>query len=372
MQRNGPSPHALRQRLLRWFDQAKRALPWRGTKDPYRVWLSEIMLQQTRVPVVVPYYRRFLKQFPTVDRLACARSILKYWAGLGYYSRARNLHKAAKQIVREHGGKFPRRLEDALILPGIGPYSARAILSIAYGEPLAVVDGNVARVLVRVFRLRDSDATNRARLQPLADRLVSPRRPGEFNQALMELGSTICLPKTPRCELCPLEKLCTARRAGVERQIPLRQKKRPRPRVELDVLVVERDGKVLMMRETRGYFSGLWHFPYASGKNRKNHRSSAIGGGPDVGLPVARVEHVTTMRDLVLRVYHSPVKSRCCAAREEKHSHTRWVRLNQVHRLGVGAATRKIAALLQERRRRQNRERVGGRRQVAPRELRLL
>src|SRR3989338_2709478 len=174
---------ALRQRLLDWFDRHRRDLPWRRTRDPYRIWLAEIMLQQTRVPVVVPYYERFMQSFPTVRKLARARleRVLGHWSGLGYYQRARHLHRAAKQLVREHGGRFPRTLEAALALPGVGAYTARAVLSIAYRQPVALVVGNVARVLARVFLRRDAAPDNRAAFQALAARLVARRRPGDFN-----------------------------------------------------------------------------------------------------------------------------------------------------------------------------------------------
>lgn len=336
-----PKPAVLQDRLLAWFDRHRRDLPWRRTRDPYCIWLAEIMLQQTRVPVAIPYYERFLRAFPTVEKLARAplERVLRLWAGLGYYQRARHLHQAAKKIVREHGGRFPRRLEAALALPGVGAYTARAVLSIAYRKPVAVVDGNVARVLARVFLLKNADITNRAAFQALADRGVSRRRPGDFNQALMELGSTICLPRIPRCAVCPLEKLCAARRAGVERHLPRRLPKRARPRVTLTVVVPCRNGRVLLVRETRGLFSGLWHFPYLRGK-KAAALARALGGD---GLHrVATVEHQTTMRDLVLRVYETP-------AAVSFNGRSRWVRPAQAARLGLGAATWKIlAAMMRE------------------------
>jgi len=295
---------ALRQRLLGWFDRHRRDLPWRRTRDPYRIWLAEIMLQQTRVPVVVPYYERFIQSFPTVRKLARARleRVLGHWAGLGYYQRARHLHRAAKQLVREHGGRFPRTLGAALALPGVGAYTARAVLSIAYRQPTAVVDGNVARVLARVFLRRDADPDNRAAFQALADRLVARRRPGDFNQALMELGSTVCLPR--------------------------------RPRLALSVLVPRCDGRVLLVREQKGLFSGLWHFPYARGRTP---RLLAKALGADGVRYVATLTHETTMRDLVLRV-HTGDASREVAL----DGQARWVGAAQAARLGIGAATRKI------------------------------
>jgi len=334
---------AIRSRLLGWFDRHQRDLPWRRTRDPYRIWLAETMLQQTRVPVVVGYYQRFLRTFPTVRKLARARMdrVLRLWAGLGYYQRARNLHRAARAIVREHGGKFPRRLEAALALPGVGAYTARAVLSIAYQEPVAVVDGNVARVLLRLFRLRDADSNNRVALQPLADRLVDPRRPGDFNQALMELGSTVCLPRRPRCGECPLEKLCAARQAGVEQQIGIRRQRRARPTVALSVVVARRGGRVLVTRETGGYFSGLWHFPYAKGV-RMNGLARSLGAN---GIrPLVRFTHQITMRDLDLRVY----EARSVRNGEAMPAGARWVRPQQVAQLGIGAATRKVVALLEK------------------------
>lgn len=333
---------SIRRSLLRWFDTHKRDLPWRQTKDSYRIWVAEIMLQQTRVPTVIPYYHRFLRAFPSVQKLARARlgSVLRLWAGLGYYSRARNLHAAAKSLVREHGGRFPGTLEQALALPGIGPYTARAILSIAYKKPVAVVDGNVARVLVRLFRLRGADPNDRRSLQPLADRLLDPHRPGDFNQALMELGSTICLPRIPRCSACPLEKLCAARQAGVERKIGLRRDKRARPTTTLNVLVARKDGHVLLVREPDGVFSGLWHFPYTTGSSPK---ALAKQLSVRAHRPMGTFTHEMTARHLVLRVYEASANGAAALPGG------RWVRPQDVPHLGVGAATRKIAEGLEGR-----------------------
>lgn len=328
---------------MEWFDAHKRELPWRRTRDPYRIWLAEIMLQQTRVPAAIPYYQRFLRAFPTVERLVRAPldRVLRYWAGLGYYQRARNLHAAAKKIVNAHGGRFPRTLEAALALPGVGPYTARAVLSIAYQRPLAVVDGNVTRALIRLFYLSDANPNDRAALQPLADRLLARDRPGDFNQALMELGSTLCLPRIPRCAECPLEEICAARRAGVERKLPERRPHRRRPQVKLSVVVLRRQGKVLLNRETGGYFSGLWHFPYSVGR-RPDELARRLGGSATRLL--LTFTHQTTMRDLLLRVY----EARADGALGAPMKHRRWVSPAALARLGIGAATRKIAALLEK------------------------
>ncbi len=333
----------IRRTLLRWYDAHKRNLPWRRTRDPYRIWIAEIMLQQTRVPTVVPYYQRFLHAFPTVQKLARARlgSVLRLWAGLGYYSRARHLHQAAKKIVREHGGRFPETLEEALALFGVGPYTARAILSIAYQKPVAVVDGNVARVLVRLFHLRDADPNDRATLQPMADQLVDARRPGDFNQALMELGSTVCLPRVPRCADCPLVKLCAARQAGVERTLGLRPARRVRPTTKLSVLVPRRNGRLLLVREPNGVFSGLWHFPYSELRSPARLARQLGATRPRY---LETIEHEMTARNLILNVYEARLASDGATPLPG-----RWVPIKDIARLGVGAATRKIAAALENR-----------------------
>ena len=198
-----------RAALLAWYRQNRRNLPWRRTQDPYRIWLSEIMLQQTRVAAVIEHYARFLQRFPTVQSLAPARevSVLALWSGLGYYRRARNLHAAAKTVMRDHGGEFPRTSKALLDLPGIGRYTAAAIASIAYGEPSAVVDGNVERVISRL----SGDTLGGEPVWQIAGNLLSPEHPGDFNQAMMELGAVMCLPAQPKCLECPVRKFCRLR-----------------------------------------------------------------------------------------------------------------------------------------------------------------
>jgi A/G-specific adenine glycosylase len=221
---------AFRKNLLGWFRLYQRDLPWRRTKDPYRVWLSEIMLQQTRVAAVIPYYERFLARFPDVHALASAprEEVLRLWSGLGYYSRARNLQHAAQKIVAKHGGVFPRDENDALALPGIGCYTAAAILSIAYGAKHAVLDGNVARVLARIFAVHGDlrDARRWRSLQQSADALLDSKSPSDWNQAMMELGATLCTPQSPQCLLCPVTQFCQARELGIADSLPARRKKR--------------------------------------------------------------------------------------------------------------------------------------------------
>ncbi|RME41626.1 MAG: A/G-specific adenine glycosylase, partial [Planctomycetota bacterium] len=231
-------PSALRARirraLLRWYDRHARDLPWRRRRhDPYAQWVAEIMLQQTRVETVIRYYERFLRRFPDVNRLAAARhdTLLKYWEGLGYYRRALHMHEAARRIVKEGNG-LPASAEAWRRLPGIGEYTAAAVASIAFGEPVAAVDGNVARVLARLFGVTDAVAPSegRRRIRGIADRLVSPSRPGDFNQAWMDLGSMVCTPRGPRCDVCPLASCCrSAHRVETVGRLPRRGRHRPLP-----------------------------------------------------------------------------------------------------------------------------------------------
>src|SRR3989475_2738844 len=227
---NGGDLVTFRKQLLGWFRQFQRDLPWRRTKDPYRIWLSEIMLQQTRVAAAIPYYERFLQRFPDVHSLATApqEEVLRLWSGLGYYSRARNLQKAAQQIIAKHKGQFPTRLDDALALPGIGNYTAAAILSIAYDEKQAVLDGNVARVLARLSAIRGDlrESQRWQKLQKTADSLLEPKSPGDWNQAMMELGATLCAPKSPQCLLCPVAQFCEGRKQRIAEFLPEKRRKR--------------------------------------------------------------------------------------------------------------------------------------------------
>jgi len=217
-----------RRDLLAWYDSCRRDLPWRASRDPYRVWLSEIMLQQTRVAAVIDHYHEFLRRFPTVQKLAAAReaSVLAAWSGLGYYRRARLMHAASKVIVREFGGRFPSTAKDLLELPGIGRYTAAAIASIAFDEPVAVVDGNVERVLQRISGQRSAGE----RLWTIANRLLDTKRPGDFNQAMMELGATVCTPRAPACLTCRVREMCATRGelGALTKSMPQKKRKRNR------------------------------------------------------------------------------------------------------------------------------------------------
>ena len=251
-----PPPIGLSRTLLTWYSRHRRPLPWRENRDPYRVWVSEIMLQQTRVGAVIEHYEQFLKQFPSLEALASARraSVLAAWSGLGYYRRARNLHAAAKLLVCRGKGNFPQTSEQWEELPGIGRYTAAAIASIAFDEPRAAVDGNVQRVLVRLLGERRPPRA----LWQAAQQLVDPTRPGDFNQAMMELGATICTPSSPRCPKCPIESFCRSRGAAE----PARQKLRPHRR-EIAYGLARTEHAVLLIRRDQGLsqMPGMWELP---------------------------------------------------------------------------------------------------------------
>ena len=260
----GRSALPFRRALLAWYDSVRRNLPWRESADFYRVWLSEVMLQQTRVEAVIPYFHRFLERFPDIQALADAPEpdVLAAWSGLGYYSRARNLHRAAKQVAAQG---VPASHDGVLSLPGAGPYTAAAISSIALGLPHAAVDGNVIRVLSRLPNdaAEVSSPRTRARFAAEAQRLLDTRRPGDFNQAMMELGATVCLPRTPLCPECPVQRFCAGREAGRERELPVKLKKQEVTEIALDLLVILRDGAVFLVRrdDAERRLASFWELP---------------------------------------------------------------------------------------------------------------
>ncbi|MBR2661426.1 MAG: A/G-specific adenine glycosylase [Clostridia bacterium] len=266
--------------LLAWYDRCARVLPWRGIHDAYRTWVSEAMLQQTRVETVLSYYPRFLERFPTLPSLASAseEDVLKAWEGLGYYSRARNLWKGAKQVVDEYGGILPRDPEKLRRICGIGPYSAGAISSIAYDVPVPAVDGNVIRVISRLYGIR-TDALEKethGRIEKLAAGLVPADRPGDHNQAVMDLGATVCVPGTPDCNRCPLSSFCEAFHAGDAAELPVLPKAKPQKVIPYTVLLILSSGRVLMRMRTEKLLQGLWCFPMIEGQHSPEELQSLI------------------------------------------------------------------------------------------------
>lgn len=271
MDKNAEQLKKLPQPLLAWYDENRRILPWREEVSAYRTWVSEIMLQQTRVTAVLPYFARFMEAFPTVGALAQAdtEKLMRLWQGLGYYSRARNLQKTAQIIARDYGGVFPQTYKEIAALPGIGDYTAGAILSIAFGQSVPAVDGNVLRVAARIIGSERNvlDTKNRALFREWMAECMPIDRPGAFNQALMDLGATVCLPNgVPLCEDCPAKDFCTAHREGREAQLPVREKKIEKRIEHLTVFILRRgDAIALRKRPENGLLAGLWEYPHVSG-----------------------------------------------------------------------------------------------------------
>jgi A/G-specific adenine glycosylase len=304
-----------RRALLAWYDQNRRVLPWRKTRDPYYVWISEIMLQQTRVAAVVPRYQEFLRRFPSVQKLAHAKAatVLAEWSGLGYYHRARNVHAAAKLITQEHGGRFPQAAEAWRELPGIGRYTAAAIASIAFGEPVAVVDGNVERVLRRLLGRTNSKNNSWNAAQQLLDR----ERPGDFNQAIMELGATVCLPGEPLCSSCPIRRLCRTKGRGRSGKEKPRQHK-----VAIACALVTGADSVLLIRRAADerLMAGMWELPMVD----RPGRNSGI---------LFTVRHSITVTDYAVTVVAQPA----AAAKGAK-----WVRISRLNQLPLTGLAKKI------------------------------
>lgn len=348
----------LRRRLLAWYDANRRDLPWRRTDDPYSIWLSETMLQQTQVATVIPYYRRFLDRYPTVDRLAAAPldDVLRLWAGLGYYSRARNLHKAAAEITNRYSGRFPQTVESLRTLPGVGRYTAGAVASIAFGARVPVVDGNVARVLSRLFEFRLDVRTPQGdtAIWEHAESLLPRQRVGDFNQALMELGATICRPAdAAQCLMCPLRTACAAAAAGTVASLPVRRKKTPVKNETHVVLVADRGGKRLFRRRpAEGLWGGLWELPsvvqngrsaYATAKSlaKQLFDDDAIVNRRRVG----ETSHVLTHRRIRFIAYRAvPRTSRVHAGATA----AKWLKRQSAARLGVSTAMRRLIAAIPE------------------------
>ena len=264
---------AFQQSLLSWYEANKRDLPWRKTKDPYKIWVSEVMLQQTQVATVIPYFERFMKDYPTVYDLAAAdeQAVLKMWEGLGYYSRARNLHEAAKQVVADFDGKVPNNVKEISQLKGVGPYTRGAILSIAYDMPEPAVDGNVMRVMSRVLDIEDniSEAKTKKLFEAIMREVVSEEDPSSFNQGLMEIGALICSPKKPACLHCPLREYCKAFETGLVDQLPVKGKQKKQKVIDYYAVILKNeDGQVaIVQRPSKGLLANMWQFPMIPKEN---------------------------------------------------------------------------------------------------------
>lgn len=295
-----PAPAWVRS-LLRHFGRTRRDLPWRRNTDPYRVWVSEIMLQQTQVAAVVPYYGRFLARFPTLRSLARAKlhDVLRAWEGLGYYSRARNLHRAAREIVARHGGRLPDSVEGLRALPGIGAYTAAAVASICFGRPVPCVDGNFVRVFARFFGLHGDSRAPRFRTV-IAERVqpaMPADAPGDFNQAVMELGATVCKPRNPGCTICPLRRWCVAWRTGRVERFPERSRRKRTPHFDVVACVIRRGPKVLIaQRRPDQMLGGLWEFPGGKCKPGETLEDAAVREiREEIGIAIEPLRRLTAI-----------------------------------------------------------------------------
>ena len=339
--------------LLDWYDSQKRVLPWRGTRDSYRIWVSEVMLQQTTVQAVAPRYEAFLARFPTVASLARAReqSVLAEWSGLGYYARARNLHRAARAVVREHGGRLPRSAEALRALPGFGEYTAAAVASLAFGESVPAAEANVTRVLSRVYaipgvkgsRLHEKEVRRRAAEWQRG----AAGRPGDLIAALMDLGQLVCRPRHPNCPVCPVAGACAARRSGVPERYPRRRAKPAAIRVYVAAAVAVRDGRALLVRRPERLLAGLWQFPAAEAGSPEaalaalGRELGTLGLRRDPSVPPSGTRHTIMNRNLQIAVY--PASPNPKSKIQNPKSGARWLTARQLRAAAIPTLTRKIA-----------------------------
>jgi A/G-specific adenine glycosylase len=335
--------------LLHWFKQNGRDLPWRKTRDPYAIWISESMLQQTQVATVIPYYQSFLKSFPTVHHLAKSdlSKVLKIWEGLGYYSRARNLHQASKIVLNHFKAKIPDQMKDLLALPGIGKYTAGAILSIAYNKEAPILDGNVKRVLSRLFAVPEDPKKTEGLLWKISESLIPRGRSGPFNQAIMDLGAMICTPRDPRCPRCPLDRLCKGKASGDPEKYPSRIVKKEIPHIVAIAAVLHKDGKVLLnQRPPKGLLGGLWEFPNWRSEEKerlrlrlrlRNYIKKEMGMNVEVKGPIGTFKQTFTHFKLTLHVFS------CEANVGRGRGKGKWVPIKNLDQLAMSRIDRRVA-----------------------------
>lgn len=355
------------EQLLNWWDAGHADWPWRNGRNPYAIWVAEIMLQQTQIATVIPYYERWLERFPTVQALASASldEVLKLWEGLGYYSRARNLHAAAQTVVHEHGGNLPCTTPELMTLKGIGRYTAGAIASIAFDEPAPVLDGNVIRILSRLTDLTDDVtlAATKKHLWQLAADLVPAQRPGDFNEALMELGQTVCLPADPRCMVCPLTAVCRARQRGTQLERPVRPPRKRIPHYDVVAGVIWENTSrnsisvgarfLIAQRPLDGLLGGLWEFP--GGKQEPGETlpqalqreiREELGMTIEVSQHLTSIKHAFTHFRITLHAFHA-MHSGGAPQHLGVANHT-WVTLADLDNYAFALTDRKIIAALRE------------------------
>ena len=345
------APEVIAPRLLDWYSQSGRELPWRNTRDPYRIWLSEIMLQQTRVESVIGYFQRFLQAFPTVEHLAAApvTAVIDLWAGLGYYARARNLHAAAKMVVEEFAGSFPAQAEDLQQLPGVGRSTAGAISALAFDRRAAILDGNVRRILCRLFAWQEPPRSARAEKQLWlwAEQLTPAGAVHDYTQAIMDLGATVCVPRQPLCEQCPLLACCQARKHGLEQQLPLKQATKKIPVRQQVALLLEWQGRYLVRRRlTHGFLGGLWEFPGLDLATEETAQQKIAILMSDLAVsgevaPLGSITHIYSHFRLELQLFRLSIEQRPLVA-EGEHD---WCELSQLKELALHGAHKKALDL---------------------------
>lgn len=348
------------QSLLDWYDRHKRPLLWRESTDPYSIWVSEVMLQQTRVDQATPYFDRFISRFPNVHTLAEAdqQEVLKYWEGLGYYSRARNLHNGAKQVITVHNGIIPNTWDELKSIKGIGDYTASAILSIAFNKPYGVVDGNVIRVLTRYLNY-DGDVTKsnvKQELQVFSNEIVSKKRPGDFNQAIMELGATVCVPRKPLCDLCPLNDRCTNAFSANNERIPYKPVKPKVPHYRIVVAVIHnpKSGEILISKRKQDVMlGGLWEFPGGKVKQGETLDEALIrevieeiGVSVEISKELSTIKHTYSHFKITLTAFVCTYKSGVPNPKDSDE--VRWIKLTDLHEYPFPKANLKFIGLVKE------------------------
>ncbi len=359
MRVDNPIQRRFQKKLLSWYDKRARPLPWRETRDPYRIWVSEVMLQQTQVKTVELYYGRFVGRFPSVEDLAQAApdDVMKSWEGLGYYGRARHLHRAAREVVERFNGRVPDTLEALLSLSGIGRYTAGAILSIAFEKPEAVLDGNVIRVLSRMFHVTDDvrKTSTQKMLWSLSEGLLPKRRIRDYNQALMELGALVCRARNPACSDCPVSAICEANRLSLQRELPVKSPRKPIPHHEVTAGIIWRDDRFLITRRPpKGLLGGLWEFPggkLEQGENLegclKREIREELGITIEVGACLISVEHAYTHFRITLHAFECRYKGG--RIRLIGIDDYRWILPRELDDFALPAADHKIIARLKNR-----------------------
>jgi A/G-specific adenine glycosylase len=347
----------INKRLLTWYEEHARDLPWRTTSDPYKIWVSEIMLQQTRVESVLPYYQRWMEKYPKLEDLARAgeEEVLSSWEGLGYYRRAINLHRGVKEIQQNYDGIIPEEPDLLQKLPGIGPYTAGAIASIAFNRPAPILDGNIRRLFTRLFNIQEPIELSKTEkmLWAIARKLVPEDSPGDFNQGMMELGALICVPRNPKCDQCPLEPICAAKKLGIQDQLPIRKETTPLPHIQVTAAVILDDHKVLLTkRPLDGLLGGMWEFP--GGKQEEGETlqvtltremQEELNLRVKVGDLLGVFHHAYTHYKVTLHAFYC--KPLSTEIKLNFHTQLNWVPINSLDDYPMGKLDRLISQQLQ-------------------------